>query len=188
MIGNLSSREYLKKSEIKKKLKEYFEKCAAGRHQLRKCVVNAMDAGLTKENILEVVNKIATGTLYDETSLCAIVAIGQALRYEEKNKKIKPVIKTGKDRKEIEDKLKICFKKCGLARRQLRKYIVNVLDAGLTKEEVLGLSDDIVGGFGKEGVSLCAIVAVTQVLEYEESVRTKPIDILNERSIEREDT
>ena len=85
---------------------------------------------------------------------------------------------------EIKNRLKECFEKCGLARRQLRKCIVNALDAGLTKEEVLAISDDIVGGFGKNEVSLCAIVAVNQVLKYEENVRAKPLDILD---MERED-
>jgi len=188
MINKYSSREILKNSEIKNRLTECFKKCAIGRHQLRRCVVNAMDAGLTKENILGIVNKMATGVMYDEASLCAIVAIGQALRYEEKHSKTKSLLITEKDRDIIENKLKDCFKKCGLARRQLRKCIVNALDAGLNKEEVLALSDDIVGGFGKDGVSLCAIVAVNQVLEYEESIRIKPLDILKERDIERDDT
>ncbi|KYK31575.1 MAG: hypothetical protein AYK22_02385 [Thermoplasmatales archaeon SG8-52-3] len=178
----------MKNNEIKNRLTECFKKCAAGRHQLRRCVVNAMNAGLTKENILSIVNKMATGVMYDEASLCAIVAIGQALRYEEKHGKTKSLLITERNRDTIENKLKDCFKKCGLARRQLRKCIVNTLDLGLTKEEVLALSDDIVGGFGKDGVSLCAIVAVNQVLEYEDSLRTKPLDILKERDIERDDT
>jgi len=188
MINKLSSREILKHSEIKNRLKECFKKCAAGRQQLRKCVVNAMYAGLTKENILRIINKMAIGGIQDEASLCAVVAIGQALRYEEKHEKINTIFVTGKEREEIENKLKGCFKKCGLARRQLRKCIVNSLDAGLSKEEVLALSDDIVGGFGKNGVSLCAIIAVNQVLEYEESTRAEPIDIVKERGLEREDT
>jgi len=188
MISAQSSREILKNSEIKDKLKECFKKCALGRLQLRKCIVNAMNAGLTKKQVLEVVDKMATGTLHDEASLCAIVAIGQALRYEEKHKKSKAAFLTNHGRVEIENNLKGCFKKCGLARRQLRKCIINSLDAGLTKEEVLALSDDIVGGFGKDEVSLCAIIAVNQVLLYEESARAKPIDILKERTMEREDT
>ena len=187
MISSQSSREILKNSKIKNKLKECFKKCALGRVQLRKCVVNAMNAGLTKENVLAIVNKMATGALFDEASLCSIVAIGQALRYEEEHEKTKPTLMTDDERKEIENKLRGCFKKCGLARRQLRKCIVNALDAGLAKEEVLAISDDIVGGFGKDEVSLCAIIAVSEALIYEESLRAKPIDIVKERSLERGD-
>jgi len=188
MISSQSSREILKNSEIKNKLKECFKKCALGRIQLRKCVVNAMNVGLTKENVLAIVDNMATGGVYDEASLCSIVAIGQALRYEEKHGKTKSALITDEKRKEIENKLRGCFKKCGLARRQLRKCIVNALDVGLSKEEVLAVSDDIVGGFGKDEVSLCAIIAVNQVLQYEESARAKPIDIVKERELEREDT
>ena len=184
MINKYSSREILKNSEIKNRLTECFKKCAGGRQQLRKCVVNAMNSGLKKEDILSIVNKMSTGVQHDEASLCAIVAIGQALRYEAKNRKTKSILITDRNKVDIENKLEGCFKKCGLARRQLRKCIVNALDAGLSKEEVLAISDDIVGGFGKNEVSLCAIVAVNQVLKYEENVRAKPLDILD---MERED-
>ena len=188
MINLQSSREILKESEIKDRIRECFKKCALGRLQLRKCVINAMNVGLTKENVLDIINKMATGSMYHEASLCAIIAIGQVLKYEEKHTKSRAILKEGKEREEIEEKLKVCFKKCILAKRQLGKCIVNALDAGLTKEEVLALSDDIVGGFGKEGVSLCAIIAVNQLLLYEESSRAKPLDILKERELERSDT
>jgi len=188
MIIDQSAREILKEDKIKNRLHECFKKCAAGRIQLRKCVDNAMDAGLTKQNVLGLVDELSTGALYDEASLCSIVAIGQALKRKEDPEKSKLISLSNEQRKEIEHKLKNCFKKCGFARRQLRKCIVNALDAGLTKEEVLGMSDDIVGGFGKNEVSLCAIIAVNQVLAYEESVRSKPIDIVKEREMEREDT
>ena len=102
MISSQSSREILKNSKIKNKLKECFKKCALGRVQLRKCVVNAMNAGLTKENVLAIVNKMATGALFDEASLCSIVAIGQALRYEEEHEKTKPTLMTDDERKERE--------------------------------------------------------------------------------------
>jgi len=188
MAVGKSAREILKESDIKNKLKECFKKCAIGRAQLRKCVNNAMDAGLTKEKVLTIVNKMSTGSLYDEASLCAIVAIGQTLKRKEYHEKSKLISISTKQRKEIENKLRNCFKKCGFARTQLRKCIVNALDAGLTKEEVLAISDNIVGGFGKDEVSLCAIIAVNQVLSYEESARAKPLDIVKERELEREDT
>ena len=187
IISKKSAREILKDSNIKNKLKECFKKCSLGRIQLKKCVVNAMDAGLSKANILAISNDMTTGFLHDEASLCAIVAIGQALRYEEKHEKSEPVLIPDKEREKIENKLRGCFKKCSLAKRQLRKCIVNALDAGLTKEEVLAVSDDIVGGFGKDEVSLCAILAVSQALIYEENIRAKPIDVVKERSLERGD-
>lgn len=188
MISKKSAREILNKSEINNKLKECFKKCALGRQQLRKCVANAMDAGLTKENVLAFINEMVTGFEQNEASLCAIIAIGQALRYEEKHGKSKPILIADKKREELENKLRDCFNKCRLAKRQLGKCLVNALDAGLTKEEILAISDDIVGGFGKNEVSLCAIVAVHQVLRYEESARARPIDIVKERELEREDT
>ena len=89
---------------------------------------------------------------------------------------------------EIKNRIRECFRKCATGRMQLRRCVDNVMDAGLTKEEVLGLSDDIVGGFGENEVSLCTIIAVNQVLAYEEHARTKPIDIVKEREMEREDT
>ncbi len=58
---------------------------------------------------------------------------------------------------------------------------------GFAKEELLAITDDIVGGLGKNEVSVCAIVAVDQVLRYETSHRAKPIDIIKERSLERGD-
>ncbi len=188
MVAVGTAREILKESDIKNKLRECFKQCANGRTQLRKCVNDAMNAGLTKQNILTLVNEMSTGYLYDEASLCAIVAIGQALKRKENHVKSKLVSVSNNKRQEIENKLKNCFKKCGLARKQLRKCIVNALDEGLSKEEVLAISDDIVGGFGKNEVSLCAIIAVNQVLLYEESLRAKPIDVVKERELEREDT
>jgi len=188
MIDTISSREILKNSEIKNRLKECFKKCALGRIQLRKCIVNAMSAGLTKDNVLTLVDKMVTGNMHDESSLCAIIAIGQVLRYKEKHENNISFLITDNKREEIETKLKGCFKKCILAKRQLGKCIINALDAGLSKEEILAISDDIVGGLAKREVSLCAIIAVNQLLLYEESSRAKPIDIVKERQIEREDT
>lgn len=187
MISKKSAKEILNDSDVKNKLKNCFKKCALGRIQLRKCVENAMNAGLSKENILAICKDMTNGFLQNEASLCAIVAIGQALKYEEEHGKLKPILITDKNREIIENNLRGCFKKCGLAKRQLRKCIVNALDAGLTKEEVLAVSDDIVGGFGKDEVSLCAIIAVSQVLIYEESIRAQPIDIVKEKSLERGD-
>ena len=177
----------MEKEEIRDKLKECFKKCALGRIQLRKCVVNAMGAGLKKENVVTLINELTTGSSHDDASLCAIIAIGQALRYEEEHRKTKEILIEDKEREGIEDRLRGCFKKCSLAKRQLKKCIVNALNTGLTKEEVLAISDDIVGGFGKDEVSLCAIIAVNQVLLYEVSARAKPIDLVKERSLERGD-
>ena len=47
------------------------------------------------------------------------------------------------------------------------------MKTGLAKEEVLAITDDIVGGFGKNQVSVCAIVAVDEVLKYEEINKLK---------------
>ncbi len=113
----------MKKEEIKNKLKTCFLKCAEGRRQLRKCVVNAMDSGLTKQDVLDISDELADGSLQDEAPLCSITAIGQALQYEEKQKK-SPIKLTTNEKEEIKNKLKQCFKKCGLARRQLRNVLL----------------------------------------------------------------
>jgi len=177
----------MKRKEIREELKEDFLKCARGRRQLRQCVVNVMDAGLTKQDVLELSEELSDGSLQDEAPLCYITAIGQVLRYEKEHKKEKPIQLKTEKKQELKNKLKQCFKKCGLVRRQLRRCVVNALDTGLTKEELLALTDDIVGGLGKNEVSVCAVVAVDQVLRYEESVRAKPIDILKERKLEKGD-
>lgn len=182
---SISAREILKESEIKNKLKECFKKCATGRQQLRECVVRSMDGGLSKEEILVIIGKMGIKIGQDESSLCSIAAVGQALRYEEKHPESKPVAISDKGRKEPKIKLQRCLRKCGLAREQLRKCVVNALDAGLSKEEILAFADEIVGGVGKDDVSLCGIIAVDQVLSYEESARAKPIDLVKERELER---
>ena len=179
--------EHIKKSEIRGKLSEYLKKCALGRRQLRKCVIDVMKAGLTKQDVLDLSDELADGSLQDETPLCSITAIGQALRYEEEHKKLKAVALGTEEKKKLQNKVEKCFKKCGIARQELRKFIVEALNEGLTKEEILALTDDLVGGLGKNQVSACAIVAVDQVLRYELSSRTKPIDVVKERKLERED-
>ena len=79
------------------------------------------------------------------------------------------------NKKDIRNRLKECFKKCGHTRRKLRKYAVNALNAGLTREEILAITDDIVGGFGKDEVSVCAIITVEQVLIHNETKELKKI-------------
>ena len=180
----ISAREILKESEIKNRLKECFKKCATGRQQLRECVVRSMDVGLSKEEVLAIINEKGTGVSQDEVSLCSIVAIGQALRYEKKHPETKYIALSKEERKEPKNKLQGCLRKCGSARGQLRKCVANALDAGLSKEEILAFTDEIVGGVGKDDVSLCGIIAADQVLRYEESIRKKPIDILKEREME----
>lgn len=165
----------MNKKDIRNKLKECFKKCASGRTQLRNCVIDIMDAGLTKQDVLDVADEMATGKWKDEAYLCAVTAIGQALRYEEKHKKTRPISIEKKTKELKKNKLKQCFKKCGRARMQLRKYIIDSLNTGLTREELLAITDDIVGGFGKDEVSVCAIIAVEQVLIHNEAKKLKKI-------------
>ena len=185
MIRTKSAREILIEGEIKNKLTECFKKCALGRIQLRKCVINALNTGLPKETVLNIINEISTKVELDEASLCAIVAIGQTIKHKEKSTKEKNLSRS--DKEKLENQLRTCFKICGIARKQLRTCVIDALDAGLTKEEVLAISDDIVGGFGRNEVSVCAIIAVNQVLRYEENARAKPIDIVNERELQGEE-
>jgi len=163
----------MKKEEIKNRLLNCFKKCAKSRIQLRKCVNNSMNEGLTRQDVLDISDEMANGTLQDEAPLCSITAIGQALRYETEHEKNMTPSLTKNKKEELKNKLKQCFKKCGLARKQLRRCVIKALNAGLTKEEVLAITDDIVGGLGKNEVSVCAIVAVDQVLRYEEGYMGK---------------
>jgi len=163
----------MNKNEVRNKLNRCFKKCATGRSQLRNCVVDIMDAGLTKQDVLDVADEMATGKLKDEVYLCAVTVIGQALRCEEKNQK-NVADKTNEEiKKLIKDRLKKCFKECGNARMELRNCVSSALNAGISKKEVLAITDDIVGDFGKDQVSVCAIVAVEQVLVHDETKKLK---------------
>ena len=148
------------KKEIRKKLRECFKKCALGRKQIRSCVIEIMDAGLTKQDILCIAEKMTTGKMKDEAYLCAVTAIVQAFRYEEKHEKTVTSLIDRETKNKLINKLKECFKRCGLARKQLRKCVANALDAGITKQEVLAIVDDLIGDFGKDEISVCAIIAV----------------------------
>lgn len=171
----------MKKEEINIKLKECFKKCALGRQQLRKCVINSMKLGLTKEDVLAVSYELGKKIDRHEVSLCAITAIGQVFGYEERYKAVKPRRLSKREIEDIKDKLKGCFKKCDLARRQLRKCIINAINAGLSKEEIFSLTDEIVGGLGKNEVSACAMAAVNEVLKLETSKKKKPANIVKKQ-------
>ena len=71
--------------------------------------------------------------------------------------------------------MKKCFNECGNARMGLRKSVTNALNTGMSRQDVLAITDDIVGDFGKEQVSVCAIVAVEQVLMHNETKKLKNI-------------
>lgn len=169
----------MKLEEIKIKIEECFKKCAQGRYQLRKCVMNGMKKGLSKADIVSIAHELREDIEHDEASLCTITAIGEAMQFEELYPEIPSKKLSVKEKEEIKSNLKSCFKKCGFARRQLRKCIVNAIDAGLTKDELLAITDDIVGGLGKNEVSACAIIAVDQVLRYEEFKRKKTLSMDN---------
>jgi len=177
----------MEKEEIRKQLLDSLRKCALGRRQLRQCVIDTMKKGLTKQDILDISDELTDGSLQDEAPLCSITAIGQALKFEDDKGKEKKITLTDDKKEELKNKLKECFKKCSQGRKQLRKFVISALDAGLSKEEVLAITDDLVGGLGKNEVSVCAIVAVDQVLRYEADLRAKPIDIVKERKFERGD-
>ena len=181
-----SAREVLSESKIEDMLKECFKKCSLGRIQLKKCVDNALMAAFTKEEILAIASEIPHGVEKEDAGLCSIIAVGQILRYGKKHEKTKTSSLDENTREDIKKKLRRCFKKCGLAKKQLRKCIVNAINAGLTTDEILALTDDIVGGLGEKQVSLYAIVAVEQVLRFENALRAKPIDIIEELKMERD--
>ena len=174
----ISAREILKENEIKIKLKECFKRCAAGRKHLRRCVVRSMDGGLSKGEILKFIMEMGDSVDQNEVSLCYMVAMGQTMRYKVKNAGKKQILLSEDEIKVLKNTLHGCLKKCGLARKQLRNCITCALDAGLSAEEILIFTDEIVGGVGRDDVSLCGIIAVDQVLRYEKNLRRKPIDIV----------
>ena len=165
------TKKEINKDELKNKLQICFKKCADGRNQLRNSVIEAMNVGFTREEILSIADEMTASDLKDEVVLCSITAIGQALSYKKSFKKAKSDFSVVKEK--VRNKLNLSFKKCGLARKQLRKCVVNALNAGISKEELLAITDDLVGGLGKNEVSVCAIVAVDQVLRYEEIDKLK---------------
>lgn len=166
-------------SEITSNLKECFKECAAGRQRLRECVVKSMDAGLSKDDVLAVIHERGAAVSQDDASLCSIVAIGQAFRHQPNS--------TGgvsADEEDPRETLRKCLQECGAAREHLRECVRCALDAGFSRQEILALTDQIVGGVGKDDVSLCGIIAADQVLRYEEAVRKEPLDIVKEREME----
>ena len=163
----------MKKEEIRENLKECIKKCTLGRKQLKTCVVNAMNAGLTKEEVLTITtSKEGIGVWGYEASLCAIVAESKLLRYEKEHKYTEPnsVSITDEEKGELRNRLRDCFKKCVMATSQIRKCIGNTMDLGLTHDEVLAITGDIVGEFREEQISISPIVALTNALSYEESI------------------
>ena len=109
MAIKISAREILTESKMKSKLKECFAKCAQGRQELRVCVSNSMDAGLSKEEILAIINKRITGVSEDDSSLCSVVAIGQMMRYEDKHVINKSLKLSNEEKKESKIKLEECL-------------------------------------------------------------------------------
>jgi len=161
--------------ELRKDLIICFRNCASDRKRLRDCVIDIMDAGLTKRDVIAVAEELSYGRFKKEVYLCAVTAIGQAIRYKEKNKEINKSKIKNETKQFFKNKLKNCFKKCSITRIQLRKCVLEALDSGIKKEELLAITDNIVGNFGRNEVSVCAIVAVKEVLMHEEIDRLKNI-------------
>lgn len=147
-----------------------FNKCASAREQVRICIKNILDSGFPKEELYKIVNNIATGELFEESNLCAVIVILQVLKYKTKHKKTKSIKIENKKKKKIENNLKKYFKKCDLARKELKKCLINILNQGYTKEEILSFSDGIMGDNDTDESSICAIFAINQVLQYEKNV------------------
>lgn len=83
MVNKKSAREILKESEIKKKFEKCFQNCIEARKQLRMCVVNALDAGMTREEILIIADKF-TGR---DISICSIIMLDEILRHKRSARK-----------------------------------------------------------------------------------------------------
>jgi len=62
MLGK-SGREILKECEIKKKFEFYFKNCVEIRKQLRKGVVNVLNAGMILTEIVNIVDKFTSGDI-----------------------------------------------------------------------------------------------------------------------------
>ena len=81
-----------------------------------------------------------------------------------------------KDNKNLEE-LRQCLLKCAECRAKLKKCVVKVLDAGVLKEQIMLLVDEVVGN---DTTSLCGLIALSETLRYEENIRKKPIDVVSE--------
>ena len=165
----ISPREILKENELKEILKQCFKKCYLARKQLGNCVNNSIKDGSTKEEIISIAINLSSKDIDNESYLCAVVAIFQALKYKGKIGKIKKIKKNEYNRNKIEKDLKNCFKKCNTARDLLNENINLALSSGFTKEEILNISDNLVGGFEKKGTSICGIIAINQIIKFEEN-------------------
>lgn len=83
MVNSKSAREILKESEIEKGFERCFQNCVRARERLRRCVVNALDAGMTRDEIMIIADKHAAGDL----SICSIIMLDEILRYERSARK-----------------------------------------------------------------------------------------------------
>ena len=167
-------------TEARKALTICLRRCAAGRRYLRESVASAMDVGLSKQDVLAIIDERG-GRGTPDASLCSVVAIGEAMRYKQTRAGEKPPTAADAERESKAASFRRCLQDCFNARDELRYCVVGVLDAGLSRESVLALIDEIVGGVAEDDISLCGILAVDHILAHEEAIRKEPIDILAEK-------
>ena len=166
-------------AEARESLTYNLRKCALGRRELRGSVRLAMDAGLSKEDIIGIIREAGRKN-YTDASLCSIIATGEAMRYEVTHPDGRSAQASLPERTIREFEFRESMQRCVDARDDLRASVIRILDTGLTKERVLSLIDEIVGGLARDDFSLCGILAAEQILSHEETRRREPIDILAE--------
>ena len=62
-------------------LKKCLMKCSMCRSNLRDCVIKCLDNGVTKEDVINLVNEVV-----DEESVCGMIALAEVLKYNQKKK------------------------------------------------------------------------------------------------------
>jgi len=75
-----------------------------------------------------------------------------------------------------------CVKGYQEARKNLEKCVINALDRGLTRDEILVVAERY-----HSGMPYCNVIILNEILNYERNIRQPPIDVVKERKGERGD-
>lgn len=75
-----------------------------------------------------------------------------------------------------------CVKGYQKARKDLENCVRKALDRGLSRDEILEVAEKY-----HSGMPFCIVIILNEILNYEEDIRKKPLDIVNERESEKGD-
>ena len=75
-----------------------------------------------------------------------------------------------------------CVKEYQKARKDLENCVKNALDRGLTRDEIFAVAERY-----HSGMPFCMAIILNEIFNYEENIRKKPLDIVEERESEQGD-